>query len=342
MKVAPRQIASFLSAIPAGINAALLHGNDLGLISERAGEIARQISDNLDDVFSVTRLEGDTVASDPAIISDSALAIAMTADRRLVWVRGKGSEMLAACKAAFEQPVESAFIIVEASETTTRHALVKLFENAPHAAALGCYADSAADLGHILKEVTSRDNITIDRDTAALVIQRLGSDRAASRQEVEKLALLAGPGGSLSYDDVVVALGDSGTLATSDIAMAAADGQIAALQRSLEKAWSESQNTIMVLRGCQTYFKQLLGVSRAAANGTPVVQAIKSLRPPVHFRLQDRMAAQLRGWTTDGLFDAINRLQDAELAVKTGAPDDTVYAGQALLGICLRRRAARR
>ena len=31
-----RQIASFLSAIPKNINAVLLHGNDLGLISERA------------------------------------------------------------------------------------------------------------------------------------------------------------------------------------------------------------------------------------------------------------------------------------------------------------------
>ena len=40
---------------------------------------------------------------------------------------------------------------------------------------------------------------------------------AASRQEIEKLALLAGPGGTLSYEDVVIALGDSGLLATTDI-----------------------------------------------------------------------------------------------------------------------------
>ena len=116
MKVAPRQIDSFLSAIPTDINAALFHGNDLGLISERAGQVAHQISHDLDDVFSVTRLDGDQVASDPAIISDSAKAIAMTADRRLVWVRGKGSEMLAGCKNAFAQTIESAFIIIEASD----------------------------------------------------------------------------------------------------------------------------------------------------------------------------------------------------------------------------------
>lgn len=342
MKIATRQIKGFLSAIPHHINAVLLHGNDLGMISEYGTKIAGQIAPDIDDVFSVTRLSGDQVSGDPALIGDSAQSIAMTAARRLVWVRGKGTELLASCKIAFTHPLDTAFIVVEATDTTSRHALVKLFEGADHAAAVGCYADSAADLGSVLKEITTRDNISIDRDAASLVIQRLGSDRAASRQEMEKLALLAGPGGTLAYDDVAAALGDSGALTTTDIAMAAADGQIDRLQHGLEKAWSESQNAVMVLRGCQGYFRQLLSASRASQTGTPVAQAIKGLRPPVHFRLQDRMAAQLRAWTADSLFDAVNRLQDAELSVKQGGGNDEIFAGQALLGICLRRQMSRR
>ena len=98
----------------------------------------------------------------------------------------------------------------------------------------------------------------------------------------------------------------------------------------------------MVLRGCQSYFRQLLIVARTASGGMPIAQAIKSLRPPVHFRLQDRMVSQLGGWSTGGLFDAVNRLQDAELAIKSGGSDDITLAGQALLGICLRRKLARR
>ena len=342
MKVATRQIKGFLSAIPQNINAVLLHGNDLGMISEYGAKIAGQVAPDIDDVFSVTHLSGEQVSGDPALIGDSARSIAMTAERRLVWVRGKGTELLSSCKTAFSQSFDSAFIVVEATDTTSRHALVKLFENAVHAAAIGCYADSAADLGAVLKEITTRDGISMDQDAATLVIQRLGSDRAASRQEMEKLALLAGPGGSLGYDDVAATLGDSGALTTTDIAMAAADGQIDRLQHGLEKAWSESQNAVMVLRGCQGYFRQLLSASLASQDGTPVDQAVKSLRPPVHFRLQDKMAAQLRAWTPDSLFDAFNRLQDAELSVKQGSGNDEIFAGQALLGICLRRQKSGR
>jgi len=341
MKVAPRQIQSFLSAIPSPIRATLLHGSDIGLISERARKLASHFSADLDDVFSVTRLDGETLSSDPAALGDAAEALAMTADFRLVMVRGRGSEMLESCKLALARNLDNAFIIVEATETTTRHALVKLFETANHAASIGCYPDEARDIGAVLGEVLAQDKITITEDARAAAIMRLGADRGATRREIEKLALLAGPGGSLSFEDVSIALGDSGTLAISDIAMAAADGKIDMLERAIDKAWSEQQASVTVLRGSQTYFRQLLQAARAMRMGGSAQQAVKSLRPPVHFRLQDKLASQLHHWSPDALMDAVNRLQDAELAVKTGGANDTAICAQTLLGLCLRARALR-
>jgi hypothetical protein len=75
MKVATRQIKGFLSAIPQNINAVLLHGNDLGMISEYGAKIAGQVAPDIDDVFSVTRLSGEQVSGDPALIGDSAQSI---------------------------------------------------------------------------------------------------------------------------------------------------------------------------------------------------------------------------------------------------------------------------
>ena len=341
MKVAPRQIQSFLSAIPTPIRATLLHGSDIGLIGERARKIAAHFSDDLDDVFSVTRFDGETLSSDPAALGDAAEALAMTATYRLVLVRGRGTEMLESCKLALTRNLENAFIIVEATETNTRHALVKLFETTDHAAAIGCYPDESRDIGALLVEVLAKDNISISDDARAAAILRLGSDRAATRREIEKLALLAGPDGSLSFEDVSINLGDSGTLNISDIAMAAADGRVDALERAIDKAWSEQQASVTVLRGSQIYFRQLLQAARAMRNGNSAQQAVKSLRPPVHFRLQDSLASQLRHWSPDALMDAVNRLQDAELTVKTGGASDTAICAQTLLGLCLRGRAFR-
>ena len=86
----------------------------------------------------------------------------------------------------------------------------------------------------------------------------------------------------------------------------------------------------------------MLTAARAVRAGSQPGQAVKSLRPPLHFRLQDQLATQIRYWSPDAILDAVNRLQDAELAVKSGAADDETQCAQTLLGICIRGRALRR
>lgn len=339
MKVAPRQTASFLNAIPPTIRAILLHGSDIGAIAERAGIIARKYATDLDDVFSVTRIDGEQIAGDPSAIGDSAAEIALLGDLRLVLVKGRGAELLEACKLALKRDLSGAFIVVEARETTSKQAIVKLFEAADNAASIGCYADSDADLGQLFRDIMSRDNISVDSDATSIVLQRLGNDRAGSRMEIEKLALMVGPNGNLNSEDVSVALGDSSVLATSDIACAAADGQVDALNRALARAWGEDSNAVMVLRGCQTHFKQLMLAGQGMSRGKSTSQAIKDLRPPVFFKMQDVLARQLRYWSAKHALAAVNRLQDCELQVKSNVPDDRTIAAQCLLGICLRAKA---
>ena len=77
---------------------------------------------------------------------------------------------------------------------------------------------------------------------------------------------------------------------------------------------------------------RLFAPSRSGAVAPAVLKAAK----------RSRVAAQLRFWPPDAILDAVNRLQDAELAVKTGAADDETQCAQTLLGICIRGRALKR
>jgi len=316
MKVAPRQISSFLTKPPADINAVLFHGNDLGMISERAKQFAALFSDNLDDVFSVTRLSGDMLSGEVSLIADSAAAIPAFGDRRLVLVKGRGTELLEAAKLALAKPLPNTMIIIEASDTTTKHAIVKLFETSKTAASIGCYADGVGDIRELATKIFAA--------------------RASSRSEIEKLALMAGPGGRLEAEDVQIALGDSALLAIDDIADALASGAVARLQQALQKAWYEDTNAVMIIRGCQTYFRQLGLAGYAMTNGQSAQNALRSLRPPPHFKLQDRLQAHLRRWRPHLAMEMVNRLQDIELQLKSGGIDDQLCTAQSLLGICLR------
>ena len=50
------------------------------------------------------------------------------------------------------------------------------------------------------------DNIKVTSDALDIIARRLGNDRGSSRREIEKLALMAGPNGTLEAKEVHLAL----------------------------------------------------------------------------------------------------------------------------------------
>ena len=337
MKIAPRQIASFLAKPSDKICAILLYGSDSGLRSSRSQQLAALYGDNLDDVFSVTRISGASLGSEPGKIADAAAEVPMFSTR-LVLVKANGTELLEACKMLLAKPVRGTMVIIDASDTTTKHAVVKLFETSDIAAAIGCYPDSDKDIQQLAQTIFREDDVSVDRDGLALISSRLGSDHAATRAELEKLVLLAGPGGTLTLETISEALGDSAVLAVDAVADAVATGHVTALSKALHKAWREEANCVMVIRGCQTYFNQLGMLGYAVLAGQSPQSAVRGLRPPVHFKLQDALIRHLKNWQPHRCMDMVNRLQDIEINIKSKAIDDRILTSQSVLGLCLRAR----
>ena len=335
MKITSKQISNFLAKPSEKICAILLHGSDAGLRSTRSRQLASLYCDNLDDVFSVTHIDGSSLRLEPSKLADAAAEIPMLG-RRLVLVKASGTELLNACKLLLAQPIPDAMVIIDASDTTTKHAVVKLFETTETTAAIGCYPDNDIDIRQIAQSIFKQDNVSIDQDALNLICSRLGSDHAATRTELEKLALLAGPGGHLDHKMISEALGDSAVLAIDDVANAMANGKVLALSTALHKAWLEEVSCIMIIRGCQTYFNQLRMIGFAIDKGQSAQSAVRSLRPPVHFKLQDALIKHAKRWQPTRCLDMVNRLQDIEIKLKTKSITDRTLASQSLLGLCLR------
>ena len=94
----------------------------------------------------------------------------------------------------------------------------------------------------------------------------------------------------------------------------------------------------MIIRGCQTYFNQLRMLGHAISAGQPAQNAVRSLRPPVHFKLQDALVRHAQKWQPSRCMQMVNRLQDIEISLKSKTIDDRTLTAQSLLGLCLRAR----
>jgi DNA polymerase-3 subunit delta len=330
VKLTGARIQGFVSGYVAKpdpkLRAILVYGPDSGLVRERAESLAKSVASDLEDPFRVMTLPGSALASDPARLNDEMAALSLTGGQRLVRVKDAGDALGALFAALLEAPPPGDSVaIAEAGDLTARSALRRAFEGAKNAAAVPCYADGVGELGELVNSVLASHKIAAASDAREYLVSRLGGDRGLSRAELEKLALYAGDGGRVGLEDAIACVGDSAALSVDDAIFATAEGDVATLERTLQRAFQEGESAVGIVKAAMRHFEKLhLAGSRIAA-GMPAEAALQSLRPPVFFKHQTRFLGALRQWPPRKAAAALAVLLEAERQCKrTGFPDRTI------------------
>jgi len=338
MEVKTGQADRFVTAPPKSLTAALVFGPDAGLVQERAEKLMKTVVADLNDAFNVADLSEAVLLADKARLFDEAAAISMMGGRRVVRVRGAGNGLADLFEDFLEDHAGDALVVVEAGDLAKSAALRKLFEADKTAAAIACYPDSARDLPDVIRDALRAEGFSIAPDALEDAAARLGSDRGVTRRELEKLMLYAQGRKQITLEDVRAVMGDEVEARAEAVADAAGGGDMAALDRELERLWVSDTNPAMVIRGAMGHFQKLLTMREAVTRGEPVETALKRLRPPPHFSRLPAFKAQAQRWNSERLSDALDMLLEAEALTRTTAVPAEAVTGRTLMNIAAMAR----
>ena len=121
--------------------------------------------------------------------------------------------------------------------------------------------------------------------------------------------------------------------------LAAAGGDLARLERDLARAYLDGAAPIAVLRAMARHLQRLHRVAGQVAGGQGADAAIKSIRPPVHFRVAEAMRRQIGRWPPRRLATAMAITLEAEIDCKTTGNPAEAVCSRALMRVA--RAAAR-
>src|SRR5581483_10962326 len=105
---------------------------------------------DMNDPFSLVRLSGDDLASDPARLVEEANTIPLFGGRRAVWVKAGGRNFAPAVEALIAAPAPDCRVVIEAGELRRNAPLRVVCEKAKTAAVLPCYADDEKALAALI------------------------------------------------------------------------------------------------------------------------------------------------------------------------------------------------
>ena len=342
MKVPANKAEEFIRSPPPNLRVALIYGPDEGLVRERAVMLGSVIVPDLSDPFIVTELSSADLTGDPARLPDEVAAIALTGGRRLIRIRDAVDSIAPSVKTILENETSDTVTVLQAGQLNPRSLLRKLIESHMAGAAIPCYIDDDVSLERVIHQTLTKHNVTISPEASTWLIGRLGSDRAVSRGEAEKLALFGGTGSHLDLQATMACIGDSAADSLDELINAAADGDSNAVDVGILRCFQAGTSAVGILRAMTRHLIRLEAAGIRIKNGENAGAVLKSLRPPIFFKLERRFRNQLSIWHSTALGRALQLTLDAELNCKrAGIPEDPV-CGRALLQIASLARQQRR
>src|SRR5579863_9789311 len=306
----------------------LVFGPDAGLVSERVNALIKASVDDVNDPFSLVRLDADELAANPARLVDEAQTMPLFGGRRAVWLKAGSRNIAPAVEAVLALPAAECRVVIEAGDLRRNAPLRALCERAKNAVALTCYADSERDRARLIDDEMRATGLTLTPEARALLIPLLGGDRAASRNEIRKLALYARGRDHVGVDDVTAVVSDASALAVEDIVDAAFAGKPAELETQLGKARTAGTSAGSLLFNAQRQLAQLHKWRTAIESGAPF--SLDAVQPPLHFRRKALVDAALKAWSAARLTTAMAELADAVLQSRRRPALTDIIAERAL------------
>jgi len=336
-----KEIDAFLARPDPGRPIILLYGPDAGLVRERADALLASAVDDLNDPFSLVRLDGDELSAEPSRLVDEAMTVPLFGGRRAIRVRAGSRNFASGVETLADLLLKDCRIVIEAGELRPESPLRKTCERAKTAVAIACYPDGERDLAKLIDDELRLSNLRIAAEARATLTALLGGDRQASRNELKKLALYAHGKNEVTLDDVMAVVADASELKIDPIVDGAFAGKPELVEAEFAKAMVAGIYPGMIISAAQRQAAWLHKSALAIAEGTPISTLLDSGFPRLHFSRKANVETALRQFNATRLSSIIDQLASAALEMRKQAPLAAVIAQRALLSIAVNAKRGR-
>lgn len=342
-EIKSHEFDSFLAKSARHYRLFVIYGPDRGLVAERAAQVAGTTGVDLSDGFAVIRLDVSDIQSDPGRLIDEVNAFGLFGGEKLIWVRGAANEkqLIDGLTYLAANPPEGSYLLVEAGDLKKGSALRKVAESERSIACIACYQDDAKALNGLIDAELASANLRITPAARQLLLDSLGGDRIASRNEIQKLVLYCMKDDLIDERHVLEIVGDASAVSTDEVVDAVLSGDPDGFLHAVQKVIASKTAVFLVLQGTMKQMQLLenMRLEMEERQQQPA-QILQTLGRGIHFKRKPIIERALRNWNSSDLAREGARLNSAILQSRQNAALEDNLAIQTLLATTL--QAARR
>jgi DNA polymerase-3 subunit delta len=196
-------------------------------------------------------------------------------------------------------------------------------------------APKAREMPRLLVAEAQGLGFRLEPTAARLLVERMGASPVRLRNELERLALWAGAGGTVALDDLEAMIADTSEAAVWSLSDALLEGDAAGALRIGERLIDQGENVTGLIYGLASRLRAACAVAAQLAEGGPPKQIESSLK--MHPYAAKQLVARLQNADLADLRLATEALAQLELWCRGGAD----YGDPLAFTLALRSMAGR-
>jgi DNA polymerase-3 subunit delta len=250
-------------------------------------------------------------------------AMSLTAERRYLLVEGierwSAKQAAPVIEALATLPPATTVVLVAREEPPrlrVPRGLIQAVEKAG-GEALSYEAPKARELPRFLVAEAARREFELERDAAALLVERMGESTVRLANELDRLATWAGKGGRVGRDDLAGMISDTSEEVAWALSDALVDGDPAAAQHAAERLAGQGESITGLVYQAAKRLRAAHAALSALEEGRPLKQVEAEL--PMHPYAAKMLVRRARDASLDDLRSATCAVADLEWWTRGGS-----------------------
>lgn len=282
---------AFIKSKAGKMNGLLLFGSD----AEAVGLLSRQLQREL-----VIPGQGSTLYLDRALLKeapgrlmDEFQSLSLLGDRQVIIVEDVDDNALKILGPVIAANTLANFVLMLGGSLGKSSKLRLACEASKLIASLAVYEEDQSVLEARVRKEIATHNLRWLRDAEELFYNRVGSDRAIIGQELQKLILYCAGQSEIAESDVSAICGDTASFESDDLIDAVLAGDMIGADRMMLGYDGDVRVILIMFLG---HLTRLQNLRAEIENGNALEVVIRSARPPVFYKRQNLVKAQLRSF----------------------------------------------
>jgi DNA polymerase III subunit delta len=297
-----------------GLALFLVHGNEEGLIHERARTLALGLGKTLGG--GVLQMRGPDVVANPGLLLDEAYAIGLFGDKRALWIDADGRDLANALQPLLQEPPRDCAIVVEAGALKKGTALRDAFERSAAAASIECYPDDDRTLSALIDEEALAAGLKVSPEAKAALLANLGADRMSSRGELAKLTMYVRGAAAIEAEDVAAIVAGAAPSRLDAVIDSALGKELGRLESASARYFAEGGDGEELMRRLLQRVMLLVRLRGEMDQGKGFDAAAQALFVKLPFAARSALARQAQAWSSANLIRRLPALQAAAARIR--------------------------